>query len=194
MQSTERDDTMTTTRQVLLFQNLLFIFAIGSLHFTSISAFQRNDVLLSFSQRSSQQQQRQKNHNYFILQSPSSRNKLVVNNNHGSDAVVEFEDIGGDSDDDIVEVSKTPDATATATDKDAMDVRIRLPRGVRKHIRKLKALGMVKEAEIYYSMELIKTQNKKKNVTGLNHRSIGYGARYARKKQSRRLSSRKSKK
>ena len=72
------------------------------------------------------------------------------------------------------------------------DERIRLPRGVRKYIRRLKSIGKIQEAEQYHTMELVKARNKKKKKTNQmrnDHHAIGYGARYSRKKrQNRRFS------
>ena len=74
-------------------------------------------------------------------------------------------------------------ATTTTNDDDNNEnIRVRLPRGVSKHIRKLKANGQVEEAEAYYAMELEKARKKK-----TKERPLEYGARYTRKKQKRRL-------
>lgn len=77
-------------------------------------------------------------------------------------------------------------AAANMAGSSSKEKRVRLPRGVRKYIRRLKMQGRVGEAERYYWMEMEKAQQKRqKRIKGAD--AIEYGARYSRKKRDRRL-------
>lgn len=64
--------------------------------------------------------------------------------------------------------------------------RVRLPRGVRKYIRRLKMEGKVIEAEKFYEIEMEKAQRKRAGKQ-LKGEGVAYGSRYVSKKRKGRL-------